>query len=332
MPQEKGDRPLMWYDTNPEETGWHEATLALADSVTSPLATLRLGWALMLVPVLGDTMFVTARTGDRPFSREEQQVITNFAYQLGVAADNAALFEAQQEALQVKDQFLSIVSHELRTPLTTIKGYAQMLRRKLVDTPDNLRFAVNIDAQVSRLSRLVDDLLDVTRFSRGQFEIRRQHLDLRPLLDDVIGRFRVVAPEHEFRLDLDMGSFEGTWDRDRLEQVMNNLVGNAVKYSPDGGIVTVSTQHEKGDLIVVVRDEGIGIPDEDQANLFERFYRGNAEGGSVKGLGLGLYVTRRIVEAHGGTVGVRSRRGEGSEFYFRLPLSVRVAAGSTPQT
>jgi signal transduction histidine kinase len=331
VPSENADRPLMWYDTAPEDTSWHEAAMALADSVTSPMATLRQGWALMMVPVLGDTMFITARTADRPFSREEQQVITNFAYQLGVAADNASLFEAQQEALQVKDQFLSIVSHELRTPLTTIKGYAQMLRRKLADSPDGLRFAVNIDAQVSRLSRLVDDLLDVTRFSRGQFELRRQRLDLRPLLDDVVGRFRVVAPEHEFRLDLDTGSFEGTWDRDRLEQVMNNLVGNAVKYSPDGGTVTISTRHQDDHLIVGVRDEGIGIADEDQQHLFERFYRGKAEGGSVKGLGLGLYVTRRIVEAHGGSVGVRSRRGVGSEFYFSLPLAVRVVAGSTPQ-
>jgi signal transduction histidine kinase len=331
VPRETADRPLMWYDTNPEDTRWHGEVLTLADTVTSPTATVRQSWALMLVPVLGDTLFVTARDAGRPFTREEQQVITNFAYQLGVAADNAALFEAQQEALQVKDQFLSIVSHELRTPLTTIKGYAQMLRRKLSETPDGLRFAVNIDAQVSRLSRLVDDLLDVTRFSRGQFELRRQRLDLRPLLEDVAARFRVVAPDHEFRLDLDSGSFDGTWDRDRLEQVMNNLVGNAVKYSPDGGTVTISTRHEDGHLVVAVRDEGIGIAEEDQKHLFERFYRGRAEGGSVKGLGLGLYVTQRIVEAHGGNVGVRSRRGEGSEFYFSLPLAVRVAAGVAPQ-
>src|SRR5438270_963584 len=126
------------------------------------------------------------RDASRPFSDEERQVITNFAYQIGIAADNVRLFEAQQEALQVKDQFLSIVSHELRTPLTTMKGYAQMLRTRLVGDPEGQRFARSIDAQVSRLSRLVDDLLDVTRFARGQFELARRKVDLRPILEETV--------------------------------------------------------------------------------------------------------------------------------------------------
>lgn len=330
LPRTRDAGPAVWYDVNPRDVSWHGAAATVADGATAPSTVVRHGWSVMVVPVLGDTIFVTARSGDVPFDREEQQVITNFAYQLGVAADNARLFEAQQEALQVKDQFLSIVSHELRTPLTTIKGYAQMLRRKLGDEPDGVRFAANIDAQVSRLSRLVDDLLDVTRFSRGQFEIRRQRVDIRPLLDDVATRFRIVSPAHTFRLELDDGSFEGFWDRDRLEQVMNNLVGNAVKYSPSGGTVTLLTRHEENTLIVAVRDEGVGIPEEDRARLFERFFRGNAEGGNVKGLGLGLYVTRRIVEAHGGMVDVRSAPGRGSEFSFTLPLAPRPVVSSAP--
>jgi signal transduction histidine kinase len=278
------------------------------------------GVSIVAIPVLGDAIFVTARGGDRPFSQEEQQVITNFAYEIGIAADNARLLEAQQEALQVKDQFLSIVSHELRTPLTTIKGYAQMLRRKVEDDPQSVRFADHIDSQVSRLSRLVDDLLDVTRFSRGEFELMPEDMDLRPVLEGVIARFRVVTPRHALRLELDGGPLEGYWDPDRLEQVMNNLVSNAIKYSPDGGDVVVSSRHEDGHLLITVRDQGVGISPQDQQQLFERFYRGSAEGQEVKGLGLGLYVTRRIVEAHGGAVGVRSQPGKGSEFYFTLPL------------
>lgn len=278
-------------------------------------------YTVMTVPVSGDATFVSVREASRPFTADEQQVITNFAYQFGIAADNAALFEAQQEALRVKDQFLSIVSHELRTPLTTIKGYAQMLRRKLATDPDAQRFADNIDGQASRLSRLVDDLLDVTRFSRGQFELTPKRMDLRVLLTEVVARFEVVGPQHAFTIELDEGPMVGEWDRDRLEQVLNNLIGNAVKYSPGGGTIAVSAVRHDNEILISVRDEGIGIPPEHQKNLFERFYRGSAEGQEIKGLGLGLYVTRRIIEAHGGRIEVRSQPGNGSEFFFTLPLT-----------
>ena len=171
-----------------------------------------------------------------------------------------------------------------------------MLRRKLAGDPDGERFSDNIDAQVSRLSRLVDDLLDVTRFSRGQFELTRQWMDLRPLLEDIVARFRVIAPHHRLRLVLDRGVSEGYWDHDRIEQIMNNLVSNAMKYSPEGGEIAVSTRHTPEAIVVSVRDQGVGIPAEDQKHLFERFFRGSAEGQDIKGLGLGLYVTRRIVK------------------------------------
>jgi signal transduction histidine kinase len=173
---------------------------------------------------------------------------------------------------------------------------------------------------VGRLSRLVDDLLDVTRFSRGQFELTVERTDIRSTLEDVITRFRVVAPKHAFRLVLDEGTFEGEWDRDRLEQVMNNLVGNAVKYSPNGGEIVVTTRHEGNRLVIAVRDRGIGIPERDQRHLFDRFFRGSAENSDIKGLGLGLYVSQRIVEAHSGRIGATSVAGEGSEFFFTLPL------------
>jgi len=325
IPQPHVDLPARWFDANPERQSWRKAVSAVGEEFAEPTALILQDSAVMVVPVLGNSIFAVARDDTRPFTQEEQQVITNFAHQFGIAADNARLLEAQQEALQVKDQFLSIVSHELRTPLTTIKGYAQMLRRKLADDPDGQRFAVNIDTQVSRLSRLVDDLLDVTRFSRGQFELRRHRVDLRPLLEDIVARFQIVAPGHELRLELDHGPFEGYWDRDRLEQVMNNLVSNAIKYSPEGGVVAVGTRHDNGTLTVSVRDQGIGIREEDQNRLFERFYRARDKSQEVSGLGLGLYVTRRIVEAHGGSISVHSKPGEGSEFAFTLPLVRRAA-------
>jgi signal transduction histidine kinase len=310
--------PTYWYGLEFDESRWRQLAMDVAAYSPAAIAIDEVAFALMIVPVLADAVFLTVRK--ETFTEEEQQIITNFAYQFGLAADNARLFAAQQEALQVKDQFLSIVSHELRTPLTSIKGYAQMLRRKLEDSPDDQRFANNIDAQVGRLSRLVDDLLDVTRFSRGQFELTVERTDIRSALEDVVVRFRVVASNHTFRLALDEGSFEGDWDRDRLEQVMNNLVGNAVKYSPIGGEIIISTRHENDHLVVAVRDHGVGIPEADQKHLFDRFFRGSAENTDIKGLGLGLYVSQRIVEAHGGTIGATSTPGEGSEFFFTLPL------------
>ncbi len=325
IPREDPEQATVGYSTDPDDISWWMAATSRAERAKQPTSFMESGFTVMAVPVLGDAIFVTARQGEQPFSQEERQVITNFAYQISIAADNARLLASQQEALQVKDQFLSIVSHELRTPLTTIKGYAQMLRRKLEGDPQSERFADNIDAQVGRLSRLVDDLLDVTRFARGQFELMPEFMDIRPVLEEVVARFRLVAPQHKIQLYLDRGTFEGNWDHDRLEQVLNNLVGNAIKYSPEGGTVTISTRHENGNLVVTIRDQGVGIPQEDQAQLFERFYRGSAEGQEVKGLGLGLYVTRRIVEAHGGTIAVRSKPGEGSEFSFTLPLVLQRA-------
>ena len=246
-------------------------------------------------------------------------MITNFGYQVGIAADNARLFEAQQEALRVKDQFLSIVSHELRTPLTTIKGYSQMLTRKITDDPTSQRFATNIDIQVSRLSRLVDDLLDITRFSRGQFELKRQHVDLRPVLEDIISRFRVVAPSYEFELELDEGSFLGFWDRDRLEQVMNNLIGNAIKYSHSGTTVTVTTRHEDDELIVSVRDQGTGIPQEEQERLFERFYRGSAGEAASAGWASDCMSRSALWMRTAGRSGSAAPRGKVRSSTFRCP-------------
>lgn len=321
--------PLAYFSTDPATDSASAPLRALARGVERPTAALHGGMAVMAVPLMGDMVFVTARQGGAPFSQEEREVITNFAYQMGVAAENARLFEAQQEALKVKDQFLSIVSHELRTPLTTIKGYAQMLGRKLEDDSEGRRFTDTIDAQVSRLSRLVDDLLDVTRFARGQFELSRQHMDIVPVLQDVVSRFRLVTPKHTLELEVDQGPLEGDWDHDRLEQVMNNLVSNAIKYSPNGGRITISTRHEGNDLVVAVADEGIGISREDQERLFERFFRGSLEGQDIKGLGLGLYVTQRIIEAHGGTIAVRSVPGEGSEFSVTLPLRAEQHAEKT---
>lgn len=314
------DGPTVWWP--PERPPDDDVITSVRDSGRS-LTTVERGdrvWIAVRVP--GDASFVAVRTQGPLFNDEERDVTVNFAYQIGIAADNARLVEAQQEALQVKDQFLSIVSHELRTPLTTMKGYAQLLTRKLTHEPDSQRWAASIDAQIGRLSRLVDDLLDVTRFSRGQFELRRKETPLAPILEDTVHRFRIISPQHTIRVEGVDPELQGVWDRDRLEQVLNNLVGNAIKYSPDGGEVTVSARRQDNQVTISVQDHGIGISHEDRDRLFDRFFRASPERrGGATGLGLGLYVTRRVVEAHGGSVGVESEPGKGSTFYFTLPLT-----------
>jgi signal transduction histidine kinase len=326
VPREDGDIEPLWYEDEHAGVGLERIASAIGRSARTADAFVRDQRSIMVVPVLGNAVFVTIRAQERPFSPEEQQVVINFAYELGIAADNARLFESQQEALAVKDQFLSIVSHELRTPLTTIKGYSQMLLRRLTGDETDGRYAANIDAQVTRLTRLVDDLLDVTRFARGQFELELAPMDLRPILQDIVSRFRIVAPRHSFQLDIEDDSFSGEWDHDRLEQVLNNLLSNAVKYSPDGGEVRVSAHREGDAAVITVQDQGIGIDEEHQRHLFERFYRAGGETGDIKGMGLGLYVARRIIEAHHGHISVSSTPGEGSDFSVTLPLVAQPAA------
>lgn len=315
LPLQGPELPALWYESPTGSECWDEAVRGLLGTSTQAVT----------VPVPGEMVFVAVPV-EGAFTEEEQQLIRSFAYAVGVAAENARLFESQQEALQVKDQFLSIVSHELRTPLTAIKGYAQMLHKLLADDPVGRRFADTIDAQTNRLSRIVDDLLDVTRFARAQFELTRKHMDLRPVLTDIVARYEMLTPNYHVVLRLDDEPLEGVWDQERLEQVLNNLISNAIKYSEPHTTVTVMARKERSELVVSVQDQGMGIPPEEQGQLFERFYRGSVDGKTVKGLGLGLYVTRRIVEAHGGTIGVRSVPGEGSTFHFTLPLARR--AGS----
>jgi len=329
VPREEGDLEPLWYEDEPAGRGLAETAAVVGRTARAAATFVRDQNSVMVVPVLGNAVFVAIRSGQEPFSPEEQQVVINFAYELGIAADNARLFESQQEALAVKDQFLSIVSHELRTPLTTIKGYSQMLLRRLSGDETDGRYAANIDAQVTRLTRLVDDLLDVTRFSRGQFELELARMDLRPILQEMVTRFRIVAPRHSFRLDVRDDSFSGEWDHDRLEQVLNNLLSNAVKYSPDGGEITVRAHREGDSAVISVHDQGIGIDQEHQRHLFERFYRAGGDTNDIKGMGLGLYVARRIIEAHHGRISVRSAPGEGSEFTVTLPLEAQPAAVQT---
>jgi len=229
----------------------------------------------------------------------------------------------RKQALQseVKDVFLSSVVHELQTPLAAAKAQAQLALHQLGEqeaeagTGRALRL---ISRQIDRLSRLVGDLLDINRLETGQFELNPSEFDLVGLVDEVRGRMEAPGNRHPIRVR-GPDRLQIFADRDRVDQVLVNLLSNAIRYSPEGGDIEVSIEPSGDAVDISVKDHGLGVPREHQQSIFERF--GRAHGPSFGGLGLGLAITRGIVLQHGGTIGVEStgKPGEGSIFRVRFP-------------
>lgn len=309
------------------------------------LTTLELAWVLA-VPILGGgrllgVLATAGREGDAATERM-RRMAEAVADRAGPALQNAQLWSDLQErmtreqaAQRTKDDFLSIVSHELRTPLTSIQGYSQLLESRLrTDRPGETKEMAHlrvIRSQVGRMRRLVDDLLDVSRIDRrGGVSIETIDFDLAEALRDAVARVRGEHREREIALTAPV-TLGVHADRDRIDQVLSNLLENAVKYSPDGGPVHVSAEGHGGDVEIRVVDTGVGIPGEYRESVFERFYQADDEAGRRRfgGLGLGLYISRAIVDAHGGRiwVGPNPRAERGSVFGFRIP---RVAMPPTP--
>lgn len=289
----------------------------------SPRGGPRAAWAVPLI-VGADVSGVIAMGyfSERPFNADEREFITTFARQCAFALERARLYAQQQfladearAAVRARDDFLSVASHELNTPLAALKlQLGRLLRHPPPPEQMKARLAT-IDHQVDRLTELVSELLDVSRLRAGRFELSRTDVDLADLITDVASRLDSAGE----RLRLTLSPAVGSWDRMRIEQVITNLLSNALKYG-DGKPVEVSltAPDSRGDVIVLVRDHGIGIAEADQGRIFDRFERA-VSGKSYSGLGLGLWITRKIVEAHGGSIDVESRAGEGSTFTLRLP-------------
>ena len=225
-----------------------------------------------------------------------------------------------EEAIRIRDEFLLIASHELRTPLTALQLQLQSLQRALGDD-EKLRERVDRALRSGeRLVALVESLLDVSRLATRQFALRRERVDLAAVLDEVIGELQRPAALARCALTLRApGPVEGVLDRVRLEQVLHNLVVNALKYGA-GQPVDVRLERDDGEAVIAVRDHGPGIAADDAARIFDRFERA-APVRHYGGLGLGLYVSRQIVEAHGGSIAVRNADGGGAEFTVRVPLA-----------
>jgi signal transduction histidine kinase len=240
---------------------------------------------------------------------------------------------AAEVAITLRDQFLSVASHELRTPVTVLLPTLELVERRLSPTihaDERLRrgFAT-LHRQLARLQALIGAMLDVSRLQRGQLSIAHDPVDLAGLVRTVVDEVRPLAESHTIELGIPEGAIFVRGDAVRLSQVLLNLLQNAIKYSPDGGPIRVGVARTAGEVAVSVSDQGIGIPADAVAHLFERFYRAPpVRSEHISGMGIGLYVVGEVVALHGGKVTVSSVEGVGSTFTIRLPSLV--AEGSAP--
>jgi two-component system CheB/CheR fusion protein len=222
-----------------------------------------------------------------------------------------------------KNDFIAMASHELKTPLTSLKAYIQLLEIKLANATDpfvgtSLLKALN---QVNKMTALIHSFLDLSRIEPGKLELKKQLFDINKLANDTIAESRIIAGTHHIKFQSDK-EMNVSADREKIAQVISNFISNAIKYSPKGSTVTLTTELTDHHVLVSVSDMGIGIKPRDQEKIFQRFYRvDDEEMKHVSGFGIGLYLSSEIIHRHKGKIGVKSIEGEGSTFYFSLPLA-----------
>jgi PAS domain S-box-containing protein len=221
------------------------------------------------------------------------------------------------DAVSARDEFIAVAAHELRNPLHVVHLTLQLLQRATTDSPRIAELVEKTGFQLTRLSTLVERLLDVTRVRSGTFELFRENFDMSVLMREIVARFANEPPGTRIALELDP-TIRGSWDRLRIDQALTNLLSNAVKYG-NRNPIGISASSDGSRVTVKVRDEGIGIGEEELPRIFDRFERLNA-GSGREGLGLGLWIAKIIVEAHGGAILAESEVGKGSVFTVTLPL------------
>lgn len=295
--------------------------LGLRSSMTVPLTARE--------RVFGAVSFTWAESGHL-YGAEDLAFAQDLARRAAMAIDNARLYARAESAIGARDQFLSLASHELRTPITSIAGFAELLERRAAHaealTERDHRALQLIYEQSNRLTQLINSMLDLSRIELGQFSIERAPVDLNGLTRKTIDAVRLTLERHQLVYAEPTEPLIVMGDELRLEQVLQNLIQNAIKYSPRGGRVEARLERREQAACFTVTDEGIGIPRDELPNLFQRFARaGNARALPISGMGVGLFVVRQIVNLHGGRVEVSSEEGRGSTFRVYLPLAVPAA-------
>jgi signal transduction histidine kinase len=295
--------------------------------------------------------FIAADRGESPCRQEDLDLLLTIATQVAVAIDNAQAYqdleeltrtlehrvqdrtrelqvanEKLQELDRLKSAFVSIVSHELRTPMTSIKGYIENMLDGLTGglTERQAYYLGRVKFNVERLTRMINDLLDLSRIEAGRVELARVPLPISELIPEIVESLQPVAQAKSISIQhRHQGApVEISGDRDKLHQILTNLIQNAVKFTPSGGQISIETKPVAGGLVqFCVADTGCGISPDEQGRIFERFYRGETIQVDQRGAGLGLPITKSLVELHGGSIWVESVLGQGSRFYFTIPIA-----------
>ncbi|SKB48059.1 PAS domain S-box-containing protein [Daejeonella lutea] len=247
-----------------------------------------------------------------------------------IARDVTVEVEAKKEAERLyqeikslnskKDEFIGLASHELKTPLTSISAYLQILDRVITEEKPKM-FLTKTLQQVSKLSSLVNDLLDVSKIESGQLHLTKTHVNIREVLDDAIQLLEHSNTTHRIKVHSDGIQLTINADAHRIEQALVNLMTNAIKYSPKADVIEVSLHHENDQVIIGIKDYGIGISEDKLKHVFGRFYRAEDDP-NISGLGIGLYLTHQIIQRHEGKIWAESKPGEGSTFWVSLPAEV----------
>lgn len=316
--------------------------------------------------ILGAMTFVTAESGRR-YSEEDVQFAQELARRAALAVENAQLYrEAQQraeteselntalretaqqreqalhqlrQAMATRDEFVASIAHDLKNPLTTAKGIAQLLLRAMNKgaQPDPVRVQaglVNIEDAIGQIDGSIEELLDLTRMQAGKpLDLDLKLVDAISLVERIAAEHRGSTERHQVEVRALEKELTGRWDEVRLARAVSNLIGNAIKFSPAGGVVRITVLRDATDsewVVVEVADQGIGIPEADQEHVFARFHRASNVVGKIPGTGIGLASVRQIVEQHGGTISVESKEGSGSTFKVRLPLDIQIVKNGSP--
>jgi PAS domain S-box-containing protein len=293
----------------------------------------------MVVPLLArerllGALYFAMADSQRHYSPNDLPLAEELSYRISLALDNAELYQAERQArveaekaVQVRETFLSVASHELKTPLTSLLMQAQLLQRRsvrngILSERDQRSLQVITD-QAQRLDRMISTLLDISRIERGQLTITRAPFAIDQLLQRVIAELQSVSETHTLVYESSAEEVLINADELRIEQVLQNLLQNAIKYSPNGGNIHVMLEIHNGEVVIRVHDRGIGIPTADLPYLFTRFYRAtNADPQRISGVGIGLYIVHEIVTLHGGTIQIESEEGTGSTVSVHLPRMI----------
>jgi signal transduction histidine kinase len=264
----------------------------------------------------------------REWTADDIRLMESVAQELRVAVTAAEAYGQQRLAVaelerlnRAKSDFVSIVSHEFRTPLTGIQGFSEMMRSEDLTLAEMREYAGDINKDAQRLNRMINEMLDLDKMESGRMQLHREPVDFNAVVRDAVEHVGPNAPAHRLVLRLDPLLTALTGDHDKLTQVLTNLLNNAVKYSPQGGEIVMTTRREGEAAHLLVRDHGIGIPAEALETIFHRY--GRVESGAtrnIQGTGLGLPIVRQIVQLHGGAVWAESTVGKGSVFHVTLPL------------